>query len=81
MNSGNLKPVALALRTRYPEQPILIAGDDDRETDGNPGRAAANAAAALVGGQVAFPEWPEDAPADLTDFNDLANWKRAHVPA
>ena len=81
MNSGNLKPVALALRARYPEQPILIAGDDDRQTNDNPGRTAANAAAAMVGGQVAFPQWPEDAPADLTDFNDLANWKRAHVPA
>ena len=49
--------------------------------DGNPGRAAANAAAAAVGGQVAFPEWPEGAPDDLTDFNDLANWKLAHVQA
>nr|WP_256584864.1 toprim domain-containing protein [Pseudomonas sp. Irchel s3a18] len=81
MNSGNLKAVALALRARYPDLNIIIAGDDDRLTDGNPGRTAANAVAALVGGQVAFPQWPEGAPADLTDFNDLANWKLANAPA
>lgn len=75
MNAGNLIPAAMGLRARYPGQPIVIAGDDDRLTDGNPGRSAANAAAAAVGGQVAFPEWPEGAPDDLTDFNDLANWK------
>ena len=78
MNAGNLKPVALALRARYPDAEIIIAGDDDRGTDGNPGRIAANAAAVAVGGQVAFPDWPDNAPDDLTDFNDLANWKRCH---
>jgi putative DNA primase/helicase len=81
MNAGNLIPAAMSLRARYPSQPIVIAGDDDRLTDGNPGRVAANAAAAVVGGQVAFPEWPDGAPDDLTDFNDLANWKLAHVQA
>jgi putative DNA primase/helicase len=81
MNAGNLLPAATALRARYPDQPIVIAGDDDRLTDGNPGRAAANTAAAAVGGQVAFPDWPEGTPDDLTDFNDLANWKLAHVQA
>ncbi|WP_421548763.1 toprim domain-containing protein [Pseudomonas sp. QD4] len=81
MNAGNLIPAAMALRARYPGQPIVIAGDDDRLTDGNPGRKAANAAAAAVGAQVAFPEWPEGSPGDLTDFNDLANWKLANVQA
>ncbi|AZE19441.1 DNA primase, phage-associated [Pseudomonas chlororaphis subsp. aureofaciens] len=81
MNAGNLIPAAMGLRARYQGQPIVIAGDDDRLTDGNPGRVAANAAAAAVGGQVAFPEWPEGAPDDLTDFNDLANWKLANGQA
>jgi putative DNA primase/helicase len=81
MNAGNLKPVALALRAEYHATEIIIAGDDDRLTDGNPGRTAANAAAAAVGGQVALPEWPEGAPDDLTDFNDLANWKLANGQA
>ncbi|WP_448645632.1 toprim domain-containing protein [Pseudomonas mohnii] len=81
MNAGNLKPVALALRAEYHTTEIIIAGDDDRRTEGNPGRTAANTAAAAVGGQVAFPEWPEGAPDDLTDFNDLANWKLANGQA
>lgn len=77
MNAGNLKPAALALREKHPHASIIIAGDDDRQTEGNPGRMAANAAAVAVGGLVVFPLWPQDAPADLTDFNDLANWRAA----
>jgi putative DNA primase/helicase len=34
-----------------------------------------------VGAEVAFPEWPKGAPDDLTDFNDLANWKLANGQA
>lgn len=78
MNAGNLKPVALALRARYPDTEIIIAGDDDRQTDGNPGRTAAHAAAVAAGCLVTFPEWPASAPEHLTDFNDLANWSAAH---
>lgn len=77
MNAGNLGPAALALREKHPHASIIIAGDDDRQTEGNPGRMAANAAAVAVGGLVVFPLWPQDAPADLTDFNDLANWRAA----
>ncbi|MCY1297637.1 DNA primase TraC [compost metagenome] len=81
MNAGNLKPVALALRARYPDAEIIIGGDDDRQTEGNPGRTAANAAAIAIGGQVVFPNWPADAPLALTDFNDLANWGAVHEPS
>jgi len=81
MNAGNLKPAALALRDKYPDAQIIIAGDDDRQTEGNPGRTAANAAAVAVGGLVSFPEWPPGAPADLTDYNDLATWSRANEHA
>jgi putative DNA primase/helicase len=81
MNAGNLTPAAKGLRSRYPDQRFVIAGDDDRLTDGNPGRTAANAAATAVGAEVAFPEWPKGAPDDLTDFNDLANWKLANGQA
>lgn len=78
MNAGNLQPVALALRARYERQQIIIAGDDDRMTEGNPGRRAAMAAAVAVGAEVSFPEWPEGAPLALTDFNDLAVWSADH---
>ena len=78
MNAGNLKPAALALRDKYPDAQIIIAGDDDRQTEGNPGRTAANAAAVAAGGLVVFPEWPPGAPAELTDYNDLATWSRTN---
>ena len=78
LNAGNLEPAALALRDKYPDAQIIIAGDDDRQTEGNPGRTAANAAAVAAGGLVVFPEWPPGAPAELTDYNDLATWSRTN---
>lgn len=78
MNAGNLKPVALALRAEYHAAEIIIAGDDDRRTEGNPGRTAAHAAAVAAGGLVTFPEWPAGAPDTLSDFNDLYRWEADH---
>lgn len=78
MNAGNLKPVALAMKAKYPDAHLIIAGDDDRQTEGNPGRAAAMAAAVTAGAEVSFPEWPDDAPLALTDFNDLHVWSASH---
>jgi len=78
MNAGNLKPVALALRAEYHTAEIIIAGDDDRRTAGNPGRMAAHAAAVAAGGLVTFPEWPAGAPDTLSDFNDLYRWEADH---
>ncbi|KUM42491.1 toprim domain-containing protein [Pseudomonas sp. EpS/L25] len=79
MNAGNLLPVATALRERYGQTfELVIAGDDDRQTDGNPGRTAANAAALANGAKVVFPDWPEGAPDHLSDFNDLAVWSARH---
>ena len=79
MNAGNLKPVALALKGEHHRVEIIVAGDDDRRTEGNPGRSAANAAAIAVGGLVAFPDWPNSAPDTLTDFNDLHRWEADHA--
>lgn len=81
MNAGNLLPAALHLRARHPDAEIVIAGDDDRQTEGNPGRSAANVAATAVGGQVVFPVWPDGSPLALTDFNDLAVWRAARESA
>lgn len=79
MNAGNLKPVAQALRSKHGSAlQIVIAGDDDRQTEGNPGRTAATAAAIAIDAEVAFPEWPEGAPLELSDFNDLQNWSADH---
>jgi len=79
MNAGNLLPVATDLRERYGQAfDLVIAGDDDRQTEGNPGRTAANAAALAAGANVVFPDWPDGAPDHLSDFNDLAVWSVRH---
>jgi putative DNA primase/helicase len=72
VDADNMKHVALAMRERWPDVEIVIAADDDRPTAGNPGVSAALA----VSGRVIKPNWPKDAPVDLSDFNDWARWKR-----
>ena len=68
-NAGNLKPVAELARRTYPSREIVIAGDNDSRTEGNPGRTKAEAAAQAVDGKWVVPLF-EDRP-DLSDFNDL----------
>lgn len=76
MNAGNLKHVALAMRSRYGDSiDLVIAGDDDRQNTSNTGRLAANRAANATGALVIFPEWPTNAPLELSDFNDLHIWR------
>jgi len=77
-DSGNLKDVALALHEKYPNKPIVIAGDDDKKQEQqngqNPGREKATAAAQAVGGSAVFPIFApgEQQSKGLSDFNDLA---------
>ncbi|WP_219272925.1 toprim domain-containing protein [Pseudomonas sp. Xaverov 83] len=76
MNAGNLRAVALAMRALHGQSvELVIAGDDDRQTRGNPGRTSANRAAFDAGALVVFPEWPQQAPPELSDFNDLHLWR------
>ena len=71
-NAGNLQPVAMALRMKYPCLTMVIAADDDWHTPGNPGLSAANQAAAIVGGKVAIPDFTGLQRGDKdTDYNDL----------
>ncbi|MAM58716.1 MAG: DNA primase [Salinicola sp.] len=80
MNAGNLRAVAETMRAALNRSlDLVIAGDDDRQTAGNPGRQAANDAALAVGAMVLYPKWPEGCPDDLTDFNDLYRWHRARL--
>ena len=74
IDAGNLEPVAVAARRRWPSAEIVVAGDDDRCTPGNPGATKAKAAAVASDALLALPQWPADAPESLTDFNDLARW-------
>lgn len=70
-DSGNLEPVAKLLCKLYPDAALIVAADDDRQTEGNPGRTAAAGAAKAVGCIVVFPMFPADRPDTATDFNDL----------
>lgn len=70
-NAGNLELVALALRAKYADLQIVLAADDDYQTNGNPGMTKARAAAVGVGGYLAVPAFGADRPDKATDFNDL----------
>jgi len=80
-DSGNLPLVAKALHEKFPDKPVVIAGDDDEHLEAtqgvNPGRSKAEEAAKAVGGKVLLPIFApgEQAanPKGFTDFNDLAN--------
>lgn len=71
-NASNLEPVAIAMRQKLPDLPIIICADDDAGTEGNPGIAKANHAALVIGGKVAVPKFGDQRPAGTTDFNDMA---------
>lgn len=70
MSAGNLLAVAQALRRKWPERQIILAGDNDAWTPGNPGVTHAAEAARVVHANLAVPEFlnTENKP---TDFNDL----------
>jgi putative DNA primase/helicase len=76
IDAGNLKPVAEAVRAARPDAHIIIAADDDRTTQGNPGLTKAREAACAVSGELVRPRWPQGAPLGLSDFNDLMLWHR-----
>jgi antirestriction protein ArdC/phage/plasmid primase-like uncharacterized protein len=79
-DSGNLPPVAKALRAKFPDKPIVIAGDNDMHLEHsqgvNPGRTKAREAAKAVKGKAMFPIFAPgelaDNPKAFSDFNDLA---------
>ena len=78
-DSGNLIPVAKQLHDKYPNKPIVIAGDDDLHlialNGKNTGREKAQEAAQSVNGIAVFPVFAlnEQESQKLSDFNDLAN--------
>lgn len=54
-DAGNLEPVAITLRAKFPTLPIILCADDDKDTVGNTGLTKATAAARAVNGRVAVP--------------------------
>jgi antirestriction protein ArdC/phage/plasmid primase-like uncharacterized protein len=80
-DSGNLPDVAMALHKKFPDKPVVIAGDNDQHLEAtqgiNPGKKKAQEAARITNGRVVLPifapgEVGQD-PKGFTDFNDLAN--------
>jgi len=67
-NAGNLMAVAQVLRSKFVDIDIVVAGDNDRQTHGNPGRTKAIQAAEAIGGTYALPELCKCC--TCTDFND-----------
>lgn len=79
-DAGNLLPVAESVSRRYRRARILVCGDDDYLSEGNPGATAAAAAAVAVAGAYMLPRFTvERAGRKLTDFNDLAALEGVHV--
>ncbi len=70
-SAGNLPAVAKIFRQKYPHSRIIIAADNDLQTDGNPGVSKAKEAAALVGGRLAIPQSNANDFGRSVDFNDL----------
>jgi putative DNA primase/helicase len=79
VDAGNLQAVTTGARNRWPTADIVVCGDDDRQTEGNPGATKARAAAIAAGARYALPEWPPAAPLNLSDFNDLYTWQKGAV--
>ncbi len=74
-HSGNLLPVTLALREKYPSRLMLIAGDNDHHLPRrkiplpNIGIVKAEAAAAATNALTIFPDF--DSSSEGTDWNDF----------
>lgn len=72
-DANSLRPVAESIHKTYRKARIMVCADDDYLTEGNPGCAAASAAALACSGAWCRPEFPADREGKkLTDFNDLA---------
>lgn len=70
VNCGNLAPVIKNVRKLWPEKEFVLAADNDRRTDGNPGLNAAIKVFESTGIPYVYPSFENDAPG--TDWNDFA---------
>lgn len=66
-NAGNLEAVALAMRAKLPDMPIILCGELD-----STGLTKSKAAALAIGARLALPDFGGSRPEGSTDFNDLA---------
>lgn len=79
-NANNLAPVARYVRRLHPKAEIIVCADDDRWTEGNPGRTKARAAAVEIGAKLLVPDFTGmDTSGKPSDFNDWYSLRRAGV--
>jgi putative DNA primase/helicase len=71
---GNLMDVAVTVRKAKPDAAIIIAGDNDRKTPGNPGLTKAREAALAIGGKLLIPQF--DHGESGSDWNDWITNRR-----
>jgi putative DNA primase/helicase len=57
LSSGNLEPVAKALRAKYSHETFVICADDDWKRPSNPGLTEARKAARAIGAKLAVPSF------------------------
>ena len=69
-DAGSLKPVALAIREKYPDLKLIFCADNDAYGEINIGLEKAKEAAQSVDGEVICPQF-KDKSTHPTDFNDL----------
>ncbi len=72
LDAGNLLPVAMEVRKRFPAMDMVIAADADPV-----GMEKARKAAIASHARLIWPRFPSDAPAGLNDFNDWLVWRRS----
>ncbi len=82
IDSGNLLAVVENIRKRWPYLVIVIYADNDRKAEAegrkNVGVESAKAVAdQFTGVFVEVPSFPESAPIELSDFNDLIQWRKS----
>lgn len=76
-DSGNIKPCAEAIRSRYPDSPLIFCADDDWKTTNNkgepwnPGMEKSSEAAEAFGGHLVKPMFSSSRRDADVDFNDL----------
>ena len=69
-DSGNLVSVLPELKQTHPHLKFIVAGDNDAETENNPGLKAAQKAAHSIRCPWGVPQFPPEC-SGFTDFNDL----------
>ncbi len=79
-DAGSLAPVVGAVLGKYPDMKITLVADDDKDTATRTGTNTGLEKALAVAAQypavsVVVPDFPINAPIELSDVNDLVMWR------